>query len=130
MSVVWSAVGDGACLSCVQLSVTARDAGVPNSRPSSNRATVIVTVIRNEKTPIFFKKSYTATLKQDVPVGTDVVTVAASDKDSAVSGQLAGGGTSTPNILFEDKNSLNLVMILSLLHCAQTVTMSTECDSI
>lgn len=69
----------------LQVIVTAKDRGLPTSKQATNRATVVVTVVRNENDPIFFNKTYSAYIRQDVPAGQSVITVQASDSDSAVS---------------------------------------------
>ena len=70
----------------LQLSVSAKDKGLPTPRLATNQATVQINVIRNEKDPIFFQDTYSASLEQNKPVGTQVVTVKASDADTAVGG--------------------------------------------
>ncbi len=48
------------------------------------RATVTVTVVRNENSPVFFNESYAVTIRQDVPSGTQIQTLNARDADTAV----------------------------------------------
>ena len=69
----------------LQPTVMARDLGLPTPRQSTNRATVIVNVVRNENAPIFFNQTYNAVVRQDVPNGHNVITISASDADTAVS---------------------------------------------
>ena len=49
------------------------------------RASIRVTVVRNENSPVFFNDTYTVTIRQDVPSGTQIATVRAQDADTAVS---------------------------------------------
>lgn len=67
-----------------QLYIQARDQGLPTSQESSNRAQVTVNVIRNEHSPMFFESSFDETIRQDAPVGSSLLTLAAQDADTAV----------------------------------------------
>ena len=64
--------------------MSAKDRGLPTPRLASNQASIQINVIRNEKDPIFFQETYSASLEQNKPVGTQVVTVKAEDADTAV----------------------------------------------
>ena len=68
-----------------QVIIAARDRGMPTVKQAVNRARVQVNVVRNTNDPIFFNRTYTATIRQDVPTGHQVATVAARDADTAVS---------------------------------------------
>lgn len=68
-----------------QLEIEAKDSGLPTTRSSTNRARVTVTVVRNNNSPIFFNTSYSATIRKDAQVGSQVVVVQATDQDQAVS---------------------------------------------
>lgn len=66
-----------------QIQIAAADQGVP-VRQASGTATLVVTVTRDLYDPIFFPANYQARIDQNVPVGTSVMTVSASDADTAV----------------------------------------------
>jgi len=70
-------------LFCFQLQIAAADQGVPVRR-AVTPATVTISVTRSLSDPIFFQQSYTQTITQDVPIGTTVIIVTASDADTAV----------------------------------------------
>ncbi|KAL3875970.1 hypothetical protein ACJMK2_033864 [Sinanodonta woodiana] len=62
------------------LTVVAMDNGAPNRKQAQVRITVIVT--RNPNPPIFQKSLYTVYINENVPTGSDVVQVNATDKDN------------------------------------------------
>ena len=61
------------------------DKGLPTKRTSSNFSYVTVIVQRNQNSPIFFPSTYTERIPETTAIGTDVVTVAATDNDTIVS---------------------------------------------
>ena len=64
------------------LVITAQDQGLPVQRTSCN---VTVTVEdENDNSPIFFKSHYSASISENVPVGTTVLVVEASDADVGI----------------------------------------------
>ena len=65
-----------------QFQVELRDGG---GLVADNRATVNVFVLRNKQPPIFFTDVYNVTIREDVSINTEVVTVSATDADTAVS---------------------------------------------
>ncbi|XP_077466669.1 protocadherin-16-like [Stigmatopora argus] len=68
------------------LTVTARDRGRP---PRSGTATVEVTVTdANDHSPVFTSGSYTADVSEDVPVGSLVLDVKATDLDQGANGEV------------------------------------------
>ena len=68
------------CVFFPQLTVVAKDQAEP---PQEVRATVVITVIRNPNGPKFYQNFYNVTVSEYRPVRSSVITVAASDKDSA-----------------------------------------------
>ena len=61
------------------LTIQAKDGGSP---PLSNHATVNITILdANDNKPIFTQLSYSASINENSPVGTSIVTVTATDLD-------------------------------------------------
>ncbi|XP_061581276.1 protocadherin alpha-8-like isoform X28 [Cololabis saira] len=81
------------------LVLTALDGGKP---PKSGDMTIIVNVLDvNDNTPIFSKDTYSVTLNENVPVGTKVIQVNASDLDDAQNGEIVYSfGNSVSSRLF------------------------------
>ncbi|XP_053092530.1 protocadherin alpha-3-like [Pangasianodon hypophthalmus] len=68
------------------LSLTAFDGGNP---PKSGTLDIIVSVIDvNDNIPVFTQEIYTVALNENVPVGTIITTVNASDADDGLNGEL------------------------------------------
>lgn len=67
----------------LQLSVVVSDTGVP-SLTSSQRASVIINVIRNQFPPNFISTPYATTINRTVLQGTNIFTVSAVDQDTQV----------------------------------------------
>ncbi|XP_008303576.1 protocadherin alpha-3-like, partial [Stegastes partitus] len=69
-----------------KLRLTAVDGGKP---PKSGDINIIVDVLDvNDNTPVFNKELYSATLKENVPVGTVVIQVNATDLDQGANGEI------------------------------------------
>ena len=69
------------------LTVQARDGGTP---PLSNHATVNITVMdTNDNAPVFTQQSYSTSISEKSGVGTDVVTVTATDLDKGPNGKVS-----------------------------------------
>ncbi|CAL1527489.1 unnamed protein product [Lymnaea stagnalis] len=64
--------------------VSVSDKGNP-PRTSVNTATVRVIVTRNLKSPIFFNETYRVTIPETQPVGSNIISVSATDADPIVS---------------------------------------------
>ena len=63
------------------LTIQARDGGSP---PLSNHATVNITIMdTNDNSPIFTQVSYSASVREDSPIGESVVILTATDLDQA-----------------------------------------------
>ena len=69
-----------------QLSVSARDQGTPQLT-SSQQATVIITVVRNNFAPVFQNTPYSRDISQGTSAGTSVFQVTATDADTVSSEQ-------------------------------------------
>ena len=69
-----------------QLRVTVHDSGKPEKTATT---TVRVPMTRNVNTPKFSKTSYGATFNENIPVGSSILQVAATDADG-VSGEDIG----------------------------------------
>jgi hypothetical protein len=67
----------------LQLSVVVSDTGVP-SLTSSQRASVIINVIRNQFPPNFINTPYATTVNRTIFQGTTIFTVSAVDQDTQV----------------------------------------------
>ncbi|XP_063731817.1 protocadherin alpha-7-like [Eleginops maclovinus] len=68
------------------LLLTATDGGKP---PRSGNMTIIVDVSDvNDNPPVFIKESYTAQLKENSPLGTNVIQVNATDLDEGLNGEV------------------------------------------
>ncbi|WAQ96421.1 FAT4-like protein [Mya arenaria] len=65
-----------------QFEVTLSDQGQPQSRTALDRATVTVTVTRNEFSPLFFNSTYYTTILESTSIGNSVMTVSAQDQDT------------------------------------------------
>ncbi|KAJ8318063.1 hypothetical protein KUTeg_003154 [Tegillarca granosa] len=65
------------------LTIRLQDKGSP-VRTANDRASVTVNIQRNQNPPIFFNTSYFSVIREDVNVGTSVVTVTATDADTNV----------------------------------------------
>ncbi|KAM6923459.1 protocadherin alpha-3-like [Xenentodon cancila] len=81
------------------LVLTALDGGKP---PKSGDMTIIVNVLDvNDNTPIFSKDTYSVTLNENVPVGTTVIQVNATDLDDGQNGEVVYSfGNSVSSRLF------------------------------
>ena len=64
--------------------MTLSDQGRPTIRTATQRATVTITVTRNQFDPLFFNATYYTTILESVSVGTSVMTVSAQDPDTNV----------------------------------------------
>lgn len=66
-------------LQCIDLQVTARDMGTP----PLNTSTVITVVLKdvNDNAPIFEKKEYNVTISEEMPRGSQIITLKAVDND-------------------------------------------------
>jgi len=69
-----------------ELTVLARDAGQPQRTATAAITITIVDV--NDNPPMFLQTSYRFSLEENVPVGTLVGSVAATDYDSSINGQV------------------------------------------
>ncbi|XP_060079972.1 cadherin-23-like, partial [Ylistrum balloti] len=72
---------DNQGISSFTVTVGLQDQGVPPRTATSN-AVVTVNVLRNTLPPIFFNQTYTRSLNENVPSGTNVVTVIATDANT------------------------------------------------
>ena len=68
--------------SLAQITVRARDHGIP---PLSSQAQAIITINRERNVPVFGQTEYKEQKPEDLPVGTEIVTVTATDKDVSIS---------------------------------------------
>ncbi|KAM9740614.1 protocadherin alpha-3-like [Menidia menidia] len=82
------------------LVLTALDGGKP---PKSGEMNIVVNVLDiNDNTPIFSKGIYSVVLKENVPVGTTVIQVNATDLDDGQNGEVVYSfGNSVRNSLFK-----------------------------
>ena len=64
-----------------QLRLTAKDQGVPQNAADT---TVTITVIRNKYTPAFTARNYFKSIPDTQPIGDNILTVTATDKDPSV----------------------------------------------
>lgn len=71
------------CEFYLQLSIVVSDTGVP-PLTSSQRASVIINVVRNQFPPNFINTPYATTINRTVLQGTTVYTVSAVDQDIQV----------------------------------------------
>lgn len=62
----------------LQIQILAYDTAYPNNRASVQ---VIITVIRNANAPEFSKVRYSQKITETFPIGDDILTVSATDKD-------------------------------------------------
>ena len=68
------------------MDITARDR---NDKQNFGTATVVISVADvNDNAPVFLKKAYTKTIKEDQPTGRYVLTVQATDKDEGINKQI------------------------------------------
>jgi len=87
------------------ITVGAYDLGTPQ-RVASQDATVFISVQRNQFDPVFINQPYDRTIQQDVGLGTFVVRVTATDRDTVppfgeVSYRLIGDDTTTQYFTFD-----------------------------
>jgi len=68
------------------LNIYANDKGVPSKRTGPQIVTV--NVVRNLLPPVFDRKSYTKTIKEDSSPGSEVLSVHATDKDQKVQSEI------------------------------------------
>ncbi|XP_026186720.1 protocadherin alpha-8-like [Mastacembelus armatus] len=71
----------------MKLTLTAVDGGTP---PKSGTSQIIINVLDvNDNTPIFTKSLYKTSITENVPLGTSVITVTASDADEGPNGEIS-----------------------------------------
>nr|XP_040028865.1 protocadherin gamma-A11-like [Gasterosteus aculeatus aculeatus] len=87
------------------LLLTANDGGKPLKSGTIN-VTVIVSDI-NDNSPVCDKQKYTVTIKENVPTGTFLLTVNASDPDEGVNGEIEYSLRSKPGRLSSEPFDLN-----------------------
>ena len=71
---------DREMISSFSLAVRARDRGTPRTRQDTTTISVTVTDV-NDNAPIFRPDTYSVQLREDIPVGRDVIRVLATDAD-------------------------------------------------
>lgn len=90
-----------------QLVITAQDRGSP---PLSGSCNITVTVEdQNDNDPRFSKLRYTATILEDVEVGTPVLTVKASDADLGINAKLVYSLANESQWLFHIDNRTGVI---------------------
>ncbi|XP_059201784.1 protocadherin alpha-8-like isoform X14 [Centropristis striata] len=73
--------------SVIKLTLTAVDGGTP---PKSGTSEIIINVLdNNDNTPIFTKPLYKTSVTENVPLGTSVLTVTATDADDGPNGDIS-----------------------------------------
>ncbi|XP_037635744.1 protocadherin alpha-8-like isoform X9 [Sebastes umbrosus] len=71
----------------IKLTLTAVDGGTP---PKSGTSQIIINVLDvNDNVPIFTKPLYKTSLTENIPLGTSVITVTASDADEGPNGEIS-----------------------------------------
>ncbi|XP_037316007.1 protocadherin alpha-6-like [Pungitius pungitius] len=88
-----------------RLLLTANDGGKPVKSGTLN-ITVIVSDV-NDNSPVCDKQKYTVTIKENVPTGTFLLTVNASDSDEGVNGEIEYSLRSKPGRLSSEPFDLN-----------------------
>jgi hypothetical protein len=83
---------------------------------SSMEITIIVRDV-NDNPPLFFQLTYNATVKENIPAGSSIITAQASDKDAGLNGQITYSikGEDDVLLLFKINSSTGLVTTLSSL---------------
>ncbi|KAK2849145.1 hypothetical protein Q5P01_008979 [Channa striata] len=70
----------------IQLTLTAVDGGTP---PKSGTSQIIISVLdNNDNTPVFTKSLYKTSITENVPTGTSVITVTATDADEGPNSEI------------------------------------------
>lgn len=64
----------------IQMTFTVTDNGIP-ARSSNTPAIVSIQILRNQFDPFFINTPYLTSIQENVPIGTSVLTVTASDQD-------------------------------------------------
>ncbi|KAM9849600.1 protocadherin Fat 4-like [Aulostomus maculatus] len=69
------------------LTLTAVDGGTP---PKSGTSEIVISVLdNNDNIPVFSKQLYKTSISENVPLGTSVITVTASDADDGLNGEIS-----------------------------------------
>jgi len=94
------------------LTIVAKDGGSPSRSSSATVKAVIID--KNDNFPQFSKASYNVLVKEDVPVGTDIKTVVATDKDEGRNGEvryaLLNGGNDKRTFAIDSKSGVISVL--------------------
>lgn len=92
-----------------QLQITAQDHGTPNQLYSICNISVVVDD-QNDNAPRFELSEYTATISEDVPIGTSVMTIQAMDSDFGLNGQVTYSLANETYSVFNIDNQNGLLM--------------------
>lgn len=90
------------------LQITAQDHGAPVSYQGQCNITVVVED-QNDNDPRFELGKYVATVSEDVPVGTSVVTVKAADADLGINARIVYSLANETQWLFSIDNRSGLI---------------------
>ncbi|XP_051514053.1 protocadherin alpha-2-like [Myxocyprinus asiaticus] len=69
-----------------RLTLTATDGGNPPKSGTLNITVIVLDV--NDNRPVFSRESYSATLRENAPLGTIVITINATDLDDGINGEI------------------------------------------
>lgn len=90
------------------LQVTAQDRGTPTARQGACNITIIVED-ENDNDPRFESAKYVATIAEDAPSGTSVMTVKATDADLGVNARIVYSLSNETQWLFQIDNRTGVI---------------------
>lgn len=90
------------------LQITAQDRGTPISYPSTCNITIRVED-ENDNDPRFELSKYIATIPEDVPIGTSVLTIKATDADLGINARIVYSLANETQWLFNIDNRNGLI---------------------